>query len=41
LESKEFRISRMKTEYIECNFSNMVRGNEYILPIDGQEVSEC
>ncbi|GMP34983.1 hypothetical protein CsSME_00007628 [Camellia sinensis var. sinensis] len=22
LESKEFRISRTKTEYIECNFSN-------------------
>ena len=38
LESKGFRISRTKTEYMECKFSQNRSGNEGVVRIDNQEI---
>ena len=38
LESKGFRISRTKTEYMECIFSKNRKEREPIVHIDGQEI---
>lgn len=38
LESKGFRISRTKLEYVTCNFSNMRIGHSDLVMIDGQAI---
>ena len=40
LESKELKISRNKTEYMECNFSKNQGMNEGVVSIEGQEISK-
>ena len=37
LESRGFRLSRAKTEYIECKFSKQVIQDYSIVKLDGQE----
>ena len=41
LESKGFRISRSKTEYLVCNFGCESRGRSNAIEIEGVEVPEC
>ena len=38
LESKGFKISRNKIEYMECNFSKNQGMNEEVVSIEGQEI---
>ena len=38
LESKRLKISRNKTEYMECNFSKNQGMNEGVVSIEGQEI---
>ena len=38
LESKGFRLSRSKTEYIRCRFSESYRNDEKTIKLDGQNV---
>ena len=38
LESKGFRISRTKTEYVKCNFSKNRNINDEIVKIASQEI---
>ncbi|KAF3683236.1 putative pre-mRNA-processing factor 6-like [Capsicum annuum] len=38
LESKGFRVSRSKTEYVECKFNDVRRENEVVVKLESQEV---
>ena len=38
LESRGFRLSRVKTEYMECKFSKQEIQNYSIVRLDGQEI---
>ncbi|KAF3673281.1 Coiled-coil domain-containing protein SCD2 [Capsicum annuum] len=38
LESKGFRVSRSKTEYVECKFYDVRRENEVVVKLESQEV---
>ncbi|KAF3628092.1 putative pre-mRNA-processing factor 6-like [Capsicum annuum] len=38
LESKGFRVSRSKTEYVECKFNDVRRENEVVVKLEAQEV---
>ncbi|KAF3647161.1 putative peptide/nitrate transporter-like [Capsicum annuum] len=38
LESKGFRVSRSKTEYVECKFNEVRRENEVVVKLEAQEV---
>ena len=38
LELKVLKISRNKTEYMECNFSKSQGRNEGVVSIEGQEI---
>ena len=38
LESKGFKISKTKIEYIKCNFSVSINTNEEIIKIASQEI---
>ncbi|KAM3251539.1 hypothetical protein P3L10_005609 [Capsicum annuum] len=38
LESKGFRVSRSKTEYVECKFNDVRRENEVVEKLEAQEV---
>ena len=40
LESKGFRISRTKTEYMECKFSQNRSRNEGVVKIDNQDIPQ-
>ncbi|KAL4193815.1 hypothetical protein AMTRI_Chr06g201240 [Amborella trichopoda] len=40
LESKSFKISRTRTEYTDCKFSDNKSRNEDVINIDGQEVQK-
>ena len=39
LEDKGFKLSRTKTEYMKCNFSNKLRRNE-VVNLDGVELAK-
>ncbi|KAF3661377.1 DNA-binding protein S1FA2 [Capsicum annuum] len=38
LESKGFRVSRSKTEYVECKFNDVRRENEVVVKLEAQKV---
>ncbi|KAF3661814.1 Minor histocompatibility antigen H13 [Capsicum annuum] len=38
LESKGFRVSRSKTEYVECKFNDVRRENEVVVKLESQEI---
>ena len=38
LESKGFRVSRTKTEYVECKFNDVRRENEVVVKLEAHEV---
>ena len=38
LESKGFRLSRTKTEYVECKFSKSRNKDDEAIRLDGQEI---
>ncbi|KAM3394643.1 hypothetical protein P3S68_003646 [Capsicum galapagoense] len=38
LESKGFRVSRSKTEYVECKFNDVRREDEVVVKLEAQEV---
>ncbi|KAM3376423.1 hypothetical protein P3S68_015138 [Capsicum galapagoense] len=38
LESKGFRVSRSKTEYVECKFNDVRREDEVVVKLESQEV---
>ncbi|KAF3650119.1 putative pre-mRNA-processing factor 6-like [Capsicum annuum] len=40
LESKGFRVSRTKTEYVECKFNDVRRENEVVVRLEAQEVKK-
>ncbi|KAM3246941.1 hypothetical protein P3L10_008708 [Capsicum annuum] len=40
LEYKGFRVSRSKTEYVECKFNDMRRENEVVVKLESQEVGK-
>ncbi|PHT48337.1 hypothetical protein CQW23_12545 [Capsicum baccatum] len=40
LESKGFRLSRSKTEYLECKFNDVRLENEVVVKLESQEVAE-
>ncbi|KAF3669880.1 putative pre-mRNA-processing factor 6-like [Capsicum annuum] len=40
LESKGFRVSRTKTEYVECKFNDVRRENEVVVRLEAQEVGK-
>ncbi|KAF3657744.1 putative pre-mRNA-processing factor 6-like [Capsicum annuum] len=40
LESKGFRVSRTKTEYVECKFNDVRRENEAVVRLEAQEVKK-
>ncbi|WP_375667144.1 RNA-directed DNA polymerase, partial [Bartonella sp. AC326YNZD] len=40
LESRGFRISRTKTEYMECNFSKIQHTQTQVVTIDGQQLAK-
>ena len=41
LEAWEFRLSRSKTEYMECKFRKIRNNKQDVITLDGQQISEC
>ena len=43
LEARRFRLSRLKTKYMECNFGKRKNNEQGVITLDGQQipVTEC